>query len=130
MNEGSRSKDGGPEVVGTIIIMPEAYRAVVAAKLAEYEARLGRHQAEAALNPATDNVFQAPEAKMTGRIPNKQIGTIYKIELAKALLADRQVDTFALSRRLLAEHGGFNVDRFENAAGVMKSYCEGRRTAE
>jgi len=64
---------------------------------------------------------------MVGSIPNKQIGTVYKIAVAEELLEKGVVDTYDLSRRLSAQHGGFNVDRFNNACAVMRSYCEVRR---
>ncbi len=129
-NESNRKSDGAPEVVDTIIIMPEARRQTIAAKLAEYEARLTRYQAETALNKQMDDGLKARDGGMVGKIPNQWIGTIYKIALARALLADGQVNTFALSSRLQEEHGGLNPGRFKKAASELESYCQGRRSAE
>jgi hypothetical protein len=129
-NESDRKSDGTPEVVDTIIIMPEARRQTIANKLAEYEARLIQHETEASINKLIGDGLKARDGGMVGKIPNQWIGTIYKIALARALLADGQVNTFALSSRLQEEHGGLNPGRFKKAASELESYCQGRRSAE
>lgn len=129
-NKSDQKSDGAPEIVDTIIIMPEARRQTIAAKLAEYEVRLTRREAEATLNKQIGDGLKARDGGMVGKIPNQWIGTVYKIELAKALLADGQVNTFALSSRLQEEHGGLNPGRFKKAASELESYCQGKRSAE
>lgn len=95
-------------------------RSRIQQKLSEYEDRLAGYQAD-----GRDN-YEPPELGI-GSIPNRQIGTVYKIAVARELLEKGEVDTYELSRRLSVEHGGFNVDRFNNACAVMQSYCEDRR---
>lgn len=106
------------------VTMPEDKRAGIEQKLREYEDHLTRYQAEAAQG---FDEFIAPEIRMVGSIASRQIGIVYKIAIARELLEKGEVDTYDLGRRLYAEHGGFNLDRFNNACAEMQIYCEYRR---
>lgn len=122
-----------PPSEGPKITMPPEKRSFIEAKLSEYEVRLARYKSEAespVLVKLRSVPYMAPEMfgpERDGNMPSeREIGSVYKIALAKELLAHGEVDTFELSRRLSAEHGGFNAGRFNNACAVMKEYCDSK----
>ena len=56
--------------------------------------------------------------------PERQIGTIYKIEILKALLEHGEVNTYDLSRKLHDRFGVLDVEKFNNACGVIDDYIK------
>lgn len=61
--------------------------------------------------------------------PERQMGTVCKIEVLECLLRDGRVVTWDLSRELAERFGrGLDAHAFSNACGVIAEYCseEGR----
>ncbi len=109
--------------------MPEDKRALLLTKLGEYEARLTRYETEEALAPPDKNAgFRSPEEGIKIALERK-IGTLYKIAIVAALLKTGVVNTWELSRELAEKYGFYEVERFNNACGVVNAYCKGNDAA-
>ena len=61
-------------------------------------------------------MFRAPETRF--------YTTRYKLEILQSVLAGGEVNTFSLSRELLARDGYVSARDFNKAAGVINAYCK------
>lgn len=89
---------------GPVIILPtdETRKQQLHNKLVEYRKRL--------------HPYRAPESQMD---------LVCKIAVLERLLNNGQVNTWELSREMVAKYGpGFNTDDFNNACAVIGDYCE------
>lgn len=56
--------------------------------------------------------------------PEKQLDTVYKIEVAEKLVNEGEVDVGLLSKELNERYAYLDVDLFRNACGVIEDYVK------
>ncbi len=102
---------------GPKIVLPEDARlkAKLERKLEEYRGRMSKIKEEG------DNKFKHPE--LLFQINGSYRGACYKASILERLLETGEVNTWDISKELATEYGTFDVQRFNNAAGVIDDYC-------